>query len=300
MSETPPSRLEEHLPQIRRTLAGGSGLLVCLDFDGTLAPIVDDPEEATPLRENEAAVDRLSSHPAVSTAIVSGRGLPDVRDRVGGLDAYAGNHGLEFVRNGSVAVHPVARKRAVLVDQVCSALETVLEPVPSSRIENKRLTGTVHTRTVPAPLRPLVRRLTKSIVDRIGGDQLEVSSGRRVLEIGPSIPWGKGNAVELLSAELPRDTVAVYVGDDVTDESAFNTVEPNGVGVRVGGDRPSAASYRVTSPADVAAFLTWLESVGLEELDRSPGLVPTEPERPVERTTASDRRLGLSSETADD
>ena len=266
---TPPQPIDDQRDRIRSRLAGASHLLCCLDFDGTLAPIVDDPDEAAPTAENEAAVATLAAAPSVTTAIVSGRALADVRQRLDGPKTYAGNHGLELERGESVAIHPVARKRAANIERVCAALETALEHVPNIRIENKRLTGTVHVRSVPPALRAVVEHQTAAVVDRFGGDALEISTGKRILEIGPSIPWGKGNAVGLIDADMPPRTVPMYIGDDVTDESAFRTVEPKGIGIRVGGDEPSAASCRLDAPDDVATFLEWLGSVGVDALGQN-------------------------------
>lgn len=274
-TESPPRPLDEQLPHLRTTLENAAGLLVCLDFDGTLAPIVENPDDAVPSERNRDAVATLAETPGVTTAVVSGRALADVRERIDGPAIYAGNHGLELARNGSIAVHPVARKRAVEVDRVCSILETALASVPNCRIENKRLTGTVHFRSVPAAAEPIVRRVTRDVVDRFGGDALAVSPGKRILEIGPDIPWGKGNAVSLIAADEPPETAVLYIGDDVTDESAFRAVEPDGIGIRVGGDDPSNASCRVESPADVASFLSWLGSTGAELIDRSTVATPT-------------------------
>ncbi|WP_120243883.1 trehalose-phosphatase [Halopiger aswanensis] len=264
--DTVPDPLEEQLPAVRTALSNASRLLACLDFDGTLAPIVEEPDEAAPTPANEAAVEALAAESAVTTAIISGRALTDVRERIDGPSIYAGNHGLELERRGSVAVHPVARKRATRIERACETLETALEPIPNARIEDKRLTATVHVRSVPEAAHPVVERRTREVVDRFGGDALEISGGKQILEIEPSIPWGKGNAVELIDAELPEDTVALYIGDDTTDESAFRAVEPDGVGILVGDDEPSAASTRVASPADVASFLEWLETTGVELL----------------------------------
>ncbi|MFP8952632.1 trehalose-phosphatase [Natrialbaceae archaeon A-arb3/5] len=297
---TLPRRFDEHLPRIRETLSGATELLVCLDFDGTLAPIVDDPDDAAALPANERAVSRLASEPAVTTAVVSGRALDDVYGRVDGPTVYAGNHGLELARDGSVAIHPVARKRAASIAAVCSTLETVLDPVPNSRIENKRLTGTVHTRTVPDTLWPTVRRHTERVVDRIAGDDLEVSTGKRVLEIGPSIPWGKGNAVELIAAERPPETTTIYIGDDVTDESAFGAVEPDGIGVHVGNDEQSAASYRVQSPDEVSALLHWLAASGVELIDGPTDRATSRPAATSERFPGTDIALEQSAESAGD
>ena len=275
-TETPPDPIDDERDRIRSRLAEGSRLCCCLDFDGTLAPIVDDPDAATPTAANEAAVAALAADPAVTTAIVSGRALADVRQRIDGPGTYAGNHGLELARNGTVAVHPVARKRAARIDAVCSTLESVLGSVPGCRIANKRLTGTVHVRSVPPAARPIVSRHTRAVVDRFGGDDLEISSGKRILEIGPSIQWGKGNAVELIAADMPPGTVPIYVGDDVTDESAFRAVEPEGIGIRVGGDDPSAASCRLSSPSEVADLLEWFGTTGVELLARDATRSPSD------------------------
>ena len=264
-AERPPPPLSERLPAVRERLEDAPQLLVCLDFDGTLAPIVERPDEARPLPENEDAVAALAANPAVTTAVVSGRALADVRERIDGPNVYAGNHGLELARGDEVAVHPVARKRASTLAAVCSTPEVALESVPGVRIENKRLTGTVHLRSVPEPLRPVVRRRTRETVDRLAGDDLELSTGKCILEIEPTVPWGKGNAVELLEADVAPETTTVYVGDDTTDESAFRAVEPAGVGVRVGDDRSSAASCRVDSPREVASFLRWLADLPVGE-----------------------------------
>ena len=271
-ADSPPRPIDEQLPRIRETLERAAGVLVCLDFDGTLAPIVEDPNAAVPTEQNRTAVATLAAMPAVTTAVVSGRALTDVRERIDGPTIYAGNHGLELARGGTVAVHPVARKRAARIDRICSILETALDTVPNCRIENKRLTGTVHFRSVPPAAEPVARRITREVVDRFGGDALEISTGKRILEIGPDFPWGKGNAVELIAADEPPETAVVYVGDDVTDESAFQAVEPDGIGVRVGDDSPSNASCRLESPAEVASFLSWLGSTGAELVSTSGGI----------------------------
>ncbi|SDD49577.1 trehalose-phosphatase [Natrinema hispanicum] len=264
---SPPQPLEEQWPRVRATIADATGILVCLDFDGTLAPIVEDPDDATPTERNQEAVTTLADTPGVTTAVVSGRALSDVRERIDGPSIYAGNHGLELARGGDVTVHPVAREHAARIERLCAVLEVALASVPNCRVENKRLTGTVHFRAVPSAAVPTVRRLTHDIVDSVGGDALELSPGKQILEIGPDLAWGKGDAVEVVAADEPSETAVIYVGDDVTDESAFRTVEPDGLGIRVGSDEPSNASARVASPAAVADFLSWLGSTGVDLLE---------------------------------
>lgn len=266
-SHVPPTFVER-LPEIRRTLRDADRLLVCLDFDGTLAPVVDDPNAAEMTAANRTAVAALAERPRIRTAIVSGRSLADVRRRVGLPIAYAGNHGLELLRAdaSSVAVHPVARSRARSVQRVCEVLETALDPFPGARVGCKILTGTVHLRSVPDAARPIVARLARSVVESIGGADLETSAGRCIVEFGPALDWGKGDAVDLLAADRPAETATIFVGDDVTDESGFRSVEPDGIGVHVGEPRATAASCRVDSPADVAAICHWLSTGGVDLL----------------------------------
>ncbi len=261
MSIDTPTPVHERLPQLRSTLRGANSVLLCLDFDGTLAPIVADPAAASPKDSAVDALGRITSDPAITTAIISGRSLADVRTRIDGPTLFAGNHGLEIQRNGTVSVHPIAQIRASLVDEVCARLESELDSVPQCWVENKRLTGTVHLRSVPNRYHETVDTIVGSVIDRIGNGVLKCSSGKRVIEISPQIPWGKGNAVELIRSSLPTEPLVLYIGDDTTDESAFEAVEPNGIGIRVGDETESWASCRVRSPDEVASLLHWIGTV---------------------------------------
>jgi len=99
-TESPPRPIDEHLPRIRET-PSGRRVARLSDFDGTLAPIVEDPDAAVPTEQNRSAVATLANTPSVTTAVVSGRALTDVRERIAGPAIYAGNHGLELVRTGN-------------------------------------------------------------------------------------------------------------------------------------------------------------------------------------------------------
>ena len=278
-----PALFEAIRPRLRDELEAASEVLVCLDFDGTLAPIVDRPENATITADNERAIERLDAADSITTAVVSGRALSDVVARVDGPSIYAGNHGLELRRNGSETVHPIARHRMDLVAEACGLLEEVVEPIPSCRVEHKRLTGTVHVRGTPDPVRSLVARHVDDVVERIGDGALDVSSGKEIIEIAPAIPWGKGHAVELIEESHTDDAFVLYVGDDRTDESGFRAAETGirrrpvastrddwagtskGIGIYVGDDTDdgggSHASARLSSPGEVASVLEWLASV---------------------------------------
>lgn len=264
--EVPPP-VTQRLYRLRDELREAEALLVCLDFDGTLAPIVEESTAAEMTPANRGALAALANEPAVTVAVVSGRALADVRQRVDRADVVAGNHGLELARDGRTAVHPIAEKRSRTLAHVCSILEAHFEAVPNCRVEDKGLTGTVHVRSVPDAAREYVRRTTRSVVDRVADDDLECATGKRVIEIVPQLAWDKGDAVELVEGDLSDGTFTVYAGDDAADEDAFDAVEPEGLGVLVGPERVSRASRRVGSPSGVAALLWWLASTGADQLE---------------------------------
>ncbi|MFC6941081.1 trehalose-phosphatase [Salinirubellus sp. GCM10025818] len=243
-------------------LAGADGLVLGLDFDGTLAPIVEDHAEAAMTTESRAAVDRLAEHSGVGLAVVSGRALEDLTGRVG-LDGvvYAGNHGLELGYDGERTVHPAVEGVGPAIDRLCAELDDRLGDVPGYAVENKRVTATVHFRTVPEEHVPRVVGTVEEAVD--GADGLRVSEGREIREIRPAVEWDKGRVMELLAATAPDGWRVMYVGDDTTDEDAFRAIQPDGVGVHVTSsehdDVETDADYRLDGQADVPRFLEWLD-----------------------------------------
>ena len=243
-------------------LAGADGLVLGLDFDGTLAPIVEDHAEAAMTTESRAAVDRLAEHSGVGLAAVSGRALEDLTGRVG-LDGvvYAGNHGLELGYDGERTVHPAVEGVGPAIDRLCAELDERLGDVPGYAVENKRVTATVHFRTVPEEHVPRVVGTVEEVVD--GADGLRVSEGREIREVRPAVEWDKGRVMELLAATAPDGWRVMYVGDDTTDEDAFRAIQPDGVGVHVAssehGDVETDADYRLDGQAAVPSFLEWLD-----------------------------------------
>lgn len=240
-------------------LAAAPGVVCCLDFDGVLAPIVDDPDAATmpaPLRER---VVRLRDCDSVRVAVVSGRALADLHDRVAveGI-AYAGNHGLERRIDGRRSVVPHARRSADAVSRVCDRLGDRLAHVPGVGIEDKELTATVHVRGVPEDRVPAVERTVRDTVQAVTADgpAMEVRDGKAIREVRPAVDWDKGRAVERLVAAAPDGWLPLYVGDDVTDEDAFEALRERGDGFGVlVGERETAADYRLVDRRDVRELL---------------------------------------------
>jgi trehalose 6-phosphate phosphatase len=236
--------------------ADASGLLVCLDFDGTLAPIVAEPDDATMRPENRTLLRRLADEPAVTVAVVSGRSLADLRERVGvaGIH-YAGNHGLELAVDGERRVPPAVQRTQPAVEHVVDRLRAELDDVTGCLVEDKTYTATVHVRQTPTERRPGVLATVQEVVESVDG--LETSDGKAIVEIRPDVEVGKGRVVERLVDREPA-RLPLFVGDDVTDEDGFEVVADHGTGVLVGDRDDTAASVRVPGPGGVALLLNWL------------------------------------------
>lgn len=246
-------------PRVRERLERAHRLLICLDFDGTLAPIAADPDEPELTAANRRALEALTERESVDIAIVSGRALADVRSRVpvDGLD-YAGNHGIELQVAGETSVHPLAAAKLPTLRRVRDELTPRLAPLAGCELEDKRLTLTVHTRNASAADAALARRRTETVVSAVAGDDLRIETGKRVLELLPAIPTGKDLAVRLLRESATGDPLVVYVGDDTADEAAFRAASPDGMSVHVGDGYDTMADYRLPDPSGVARFLRWL------------------------------------------
>lgn len=256
MSE-PPSILANRA-EVTRWLNDGDGLLLGLDFDGTLAPIVSDPDDAHINGRVKPLVSDLSNHPSVTVAIISGRALDDLRPRVS-LDGplYAGNHGLELSDGTTRRTHPVAEARRDAIDRITKELRARLADVPGAMVEHKGLTATIHFRQATEPSR--VASTVETVVAERDAD-VEVTSGRAIREIRPAIEWGKDAAILLFRSLAPDGHRPMYVGDDITDEDAFQVIEDDGVAIRVGTETgpDTAATHQLPNQEHVPDLLDWL------------------------------------------
>lgn len=254
------------LDEIRERLAGRMPA-VFLDYDGTLTPIAERPEDAILPEEIRVAVTRLASRCPV--AVISGRDLHEVREMVGVEGMwYAGSHGFDIVGpEGFVEQHAV--ENLPDLDRAQAQLEPMLSAIPGARLERKRFAIAVHVRQVDearvADVEALVDRVALSL------PALRRTVGKKVIELRPNVEWDKGHALlRLLHALVPdgSDAVPVYVGDDVTDEDALALVRDRGLGVVVRGeddDRPTFAHYSLAHPGAIGSFLDELAAFAAEE-----------------------------------
>ncbi len=268
MTDERPEPLRRNLYALVERLRDADGLLAAFDFDGSLAPIEDRPEEVALPPETRAMLETLRDRPNVEVGIVSGRGLDDLRQRVG-IDgvAYAGNHGLELYADGGKTVHPTAEDARDGIRNLRDDIESRLAAIDGAFVEDKGVTASVHYRLVDDDRVPAVEQAVFDAVEDT--DDVRVTSGKQVLELRPDVDWHKGRAIRwLYDHRVPTDETwcPIYVGDDRTDEDAFEELSEPGLAIKVGQQPPTVARYRVADPAAVRAIVAWLAEYGVEFL----------------------------------
>jgi trehalose 6-phosphate phosphatase len=242
-------------------------VLLAFDFDGTLAPIVRDPDAATMRpRTRTLLIEAARRYPC---AVISGRSLADVTNKVAGvpLRGVLGNHGMEPSREERGA----RRLAALWHAQLASTLPRVAGVV----IENKGMSLAVHYRQTRAPA--AVRRLILITVAHL--HDARIVEGKRVVNVLPASAPGKGTALHRLCRRL-RCKSAIFVGDDDNDEDAFALASHGRLlGIRVGRSHRSQAAYFVPGQTDIDHLLGRLIEA------RPPGRIRGQPKihRPSER-----------------
>lgn len=233
---------------------------VFLDYDGTLTPIVDNPDKANLSASMHATLQHLAT--LCEVAIISGRDLQDVRERVGVDNIwYAGSHGFEIAGpRGEHTEYQEGLDYLPALDAAEQRLRAALVDISGCLVERKKFSIAIHYRQVAQDEVESVRR----IVDRIHAShsELRLMQGKKIFELQPDIEWNKGKAIHWLISELAlkkRCFTLIYIGDDVTDEDAFHALGAEGSGILVAGeDQQTFARYRLADPAEVEIFLNRL------------------------------------------
>ncbi len=273
-------------------------VLIACDYDGTLAPIVDNPEDARPDRESVVALRALAQLPSTHVAVISGRSLSDLSDMLGPIDGIhlVGSHGSEFDVGFAQEIGKEARELRERVEQ---ELSRIAESADGFTIETKPASVAFHYRNAPEGEG---ERALKEIEQGVASwDGVYVKRGKMVIELGV-VNTNKGSALETLRKRLGVGC-CFFIGDDVTDEDAFEILAGPDMGIKVG-PGATAASYRVGSSGDVAKLMARLTNLR-QEWARGSEAAPIEDhamlsdQRTVALMTASGRITWMCAPRAD-
>ncbi|KAF8023476.1 hypothetical protein BT93_F0856 [Corymbia citriodora subsp. variegata] len=249
----------------------GKKIVMFLDYDGTLSPIVEDPDQAFMSTEmREAVKDTARLFP---TAIVSGRCRDKVYSFVDLKELYyAGSHGMDIKgphpsscsngnKNGESVLCQPASEFLPMIDQVYKTLVEKTKSIPGAKVETNKFCLSVHYRCVDEKSWVDLAEQVKLVLSCY--PKLKLTYGRKVLEIRPTIEWDKGKALEFLLEALgfansDDHVLPIYIGDDRTDEDAFKVLRERGqgFGILVSKDpKETSASYSLQEPSEVMSFL---------------------------------------------
>ncbi|KAJ0239533.1 trehalose-phosphate phosphatase G [Hirschfeldia incana] len=254
-------------------------IAVFLDYDGTLSPIVDDPDRAIISDAMRAAVKDVAKY--FPTAIISGRSRDMVYKLVGLNELYyAGSHGMDIMTpanvNGSpenpncikstdqqgeeVNLFQPAKEFIPVIEEVYKNLVELTKSIKGAKVDNHKFCASVHYRNVDKEDWELVAQRVHDHLKQY--PRLRLTHGRKVLEVRPVIEWNKGKAMEFLLESLglsnDDDFLPIFIGDDKTDEDAFKVLRERGqgFGILVSSVRKeSNAFYSLRDPSEVKKFL---------------------------------------------
>lgn len=252
----PLTSIEPLLPIVRERPLG-----VFSDIDGTLAPIVERPEDAAVPGATRALLETLIAK-GVKVSLISGRSLEAARRMVGLEEAaYAAEHGLTLWLEGRRERAPGLAEYEALARQAEKELAAICQSVPGVQIENKGPLLAVHYRR--AADRVAAREAALAAIERSeAAKRFRVQEGRMVIELRPPLAVDKGTAAETLAERLGLRGL-ICLGDDVTDIDMFAAA------VRLRGRGVAVASVAVGSeeaaPAVREAADYWLAGRGRVE-----------------------------------
>jgi len=222
---------------------------VVLDYDGSLAPITEEPAQAHMRPETRRLLDELIQ--LFPVAVISGRALADVVKMLDGAPVLwvVGNHGAEWSE-----LHADTGKTEQRLRAWRQVLEERLGDIPGVVIEDKRLSLSVHFR------RALdwrgAERAVRKVVSQLEG--VRVLGGKQVVNLVPQGAPHKGMALERIRMMLGCD-LALYVGDDDTDEDVFALQQPDRLlTIRVGASADSRADYFLRQQEEIDELLSIL------------------------------------------
>ena len=265
-SKSTPSRLNRLSSTLDSALFHGAverilqSRAVFLDYDGTLTPIVARPELAILSESVRVIIRQLSTSCPVT--IVTGRDVDIIRKLVDieGI-GYVGSHGLDIAGPAETGLRrQVGTAFVPELDAMESSLRLKTDGIEGALIERKRFSISVHIRQAD----PHRHSSVETIIDELNlaHPTLKLEKGKLLYELRPDIDWDKGEAVKWLIEGMSLDlSTTLYIGDDLTDETAFSALGGRGMTVVVAGpheDRPTAAGFRLNDPSEVEVLLSRL------------------------------------------
>ncbi|XP_037959988.1 probable trehalose-phosphate phosphatase C isoform X3 [Teleopsis dalmanni] len=259
------SSLEEFETNLPGYLNPEKKLAILLDYDGTLAPIASNPNKTAMPIECEILLNKIASHPKVFLAVISGRGIKDVQEKVGIANiTYAGNHGIEIENpDGTRQDYKLSGEVLNSYRQLVNELNQQVSK-NNAWVEDKRVSLTYHYRDTPPLIKEEQKQLAIKIIEAHG---FRANQAHEAIEAKPPVNWNKGEAALLIlknkfGNNWSNHAGVVFAGDDNTDEDAMRVLQGLGKTFRISTDPniETFADFRLARQDLVTDLLKWIAS----------------------------------------
>lgn len=236
--------------------------LLMLDFDGVLSAIAPTPDEAF-ISDNTVSLLKKCGE-LFPVAIITGRDLAEIKKKIDVKNIlYIASHGLEWEEDGKYYAKPIPREVSEAINLAKEEIKLLIENYPGMVFEDKPFTFAVHYRIMdPGLVKDFIKKV-KSILKPIAEQyKLRLDHNLKTFELRPEINWDKGDSALFIekhfNKKIGKKLIPIYIGDSLTDEDAFVALKENGITIRVGRSKKSAAKYYIKNQKQVDSFLEWL------------------------------------------
>lgn len=235
--------------------------LVLMDFDGTLVDFEIDPASVVLPSPRQRLLQSLAQRTDLSAGIVSGRRIADLRERVPAAATFffAGLHGLEIEGPDLRFMHQAAPLAVPALSVLAADLRRAVKSLPGVQVEDKTFSVVLHVRGASKADRLHAQTRFNALSEPfLGEGTLRLQRGDHIFELLPNVDWAKGDAVRAIIGHvesMTREPVwPVYLGDDETDEDAFEEIGTTGLTIAVS-RRTAGALFQINDPHEVECFL---------------------------------------------
>ncbi|MDI6864760.1 trehalose-phosphatase [Thermodesulfovibrio yellowstonii] len=229
-------------------------IFLFFDFDGTLVPIMKNPDDCYLSDNVRESLWNLKNK--IKIAIISGRDLEDLKRRVC-VDGiyYSGSHGLQIEGPDIEYYDSEAQRLKPNLDKIYTKVKELSDKFAGAFIEKKSFSFTLHYRQVEDKQRKELKNLFFEIIDSFGEKNIKVLNGKMVFEVLPAVDWNKGRAVSFMLNKFDEITLPIFFGDDLTDETVFKEIKDIGLSVKIGYSKNTIAKYFLKNQAEVYKFI---------------------------------------------
>src|SRR3989338_6701196 len=252
----------KHLIKIKEQVKNKKNVLLMLDFDGTISPIMPTPEQAYLPKKTRQTLETINKFSPV--IIISGRALNVVQQKVG-VDEfiYSGSHGLEWSIKKKKKLKVVPKYILNMLARIKDDLEKLVLTYPEIIVEERRFAVTFHYKFVsPKKMKELKNKLNTLLKPIKKNPKLVVLRDKETIDIVPRLNWNKGHVASFMYRYFKNKTkkslLPIYIGDGQTDEDAFSVLKRSGITIRVGKNDKSTAKWYLRNQKEVNYFLDWL------------------------------------------